>query len=105
MENPRLKIKILNDELINAYVIEDYSNQLLADVYLKLMEGPTKYVVRVYAKYFSQRSQDIEFTFDWRNKIKVTPLKFEGRNENFNADKITSSPHEQILFLMLRFLL
>lgn len=62
------------------------------------MEGPTKYVVRVYAKYFSQRSQDIEFTFDWRNKIKVTPLKFEGRNENFNADRITSSPHEQILF-------
>ncbi len=97
-ENPSLKIKIVNDELINAYDIEDYSNQLFAQIYMKLMEGPTKYIVRIYAKYFSQESQDMEFTFDWRNKIKVTPLKFDGRDMNFDADTITSSPHEQILF-------
>ena len=97
LDNPSLKIKIDNDESINKYDIEDYSNHLLAQIYTKLIEGPNKYVVRVYARFYSEHAQELEFTFDWKNKITVTPVIFQERSGIFNADTITSSPHEQIL--------
>lgn len=99
---PSLLIRIIWDDLLNSYDIDDYANHLFTQIYLKLMEGPTRYVVRIYAKYYSARSQNLSFSFEWGNKIKVTPYYIEGRNTTFSADdRVTSSPHEQMIFFDL----
>lgn len=99
---PSILIRIIWDDLLNSYDIDDYVNHLFAQIYLKLMEGPTRYVVRIYAKYYSAQTQNLNFSFEWGDKIKVTPYHIEGRDETFSADDaVTNSPHEQMLFFDL----
>lgn len=96
--NSKIKIVINANEIDNEYEIDDYSNKIFSDIYMKLLEGTTNYVVRIYGKYYNAQELDLEASIKWKNKINIIPFKLPNRNDIYEVETMTCSPKEQLLF-------
>ena len=97
-ENAEIKISADINEEDSIYEIDNLLDNLFADLMRILFGGKTKYVIRVYGKYYLRKALELNETFNWKNRINLISYEIPGRYQVYDIDKITSCPKEHVLY-------
>ena len=73
----------------SVYEVDDLLNGVFADLMRVLFGGKNRYVIRVYGRYFLNKSLNINDTFNWKNNINLVSLNTPNRDSVYNVDGIT----------------